>query len=168
MLNKNGVTESGDVYQIGVVLYEMLVGIPPFYNDNITVLYNNIKKGKLKIPKYLSKNSKNLLVRILHKDQRKRPNLERLKSDPFFEGIDWEELASKRMAPPTVLGKIPNNPCNDKKESLDSIFISTKRGEPVRPLFEDSDYSENDKSYNRVKSYSFERPRRRRSTVVKQ
>ena len=39
MLAKNGVTESGDMYQIGVVLYEMLVGIPPFYNDNISVLY---------------------------------------------------------------------------------------------------------------------------------
>ena len=35
MLNRAGVSESGDVYQIGVVLYEMLVGIPPYYNDNI-------------------------------------------------------------------------------------------------------------------------------------
>jgi len=55
MLKKEGVTESGDVYQIGVVLYEMLVGIPPYYNDDIKVLYKNISKGKLKIPKYLSK-----------------------------------------------------------------------------------------------------------------
>ena len=39
MLSKAGVTESGDMYQIGIVLYEMLVGIPPFYNDNISVLY---------------------------------------------------------------------------------------------------------------------------------
>jgi serine/threonine protein kinase len=57
MLKKAGVSESGDVYQIGVVLYEMLVGIPPYYNDNIQVLYENITKGKLKIPGYLSKKS---------------------------------------------------------------------------------------------------------------
>lgn len=68
MLNKSGVTESGDVYQIGVVLYEMLVGIPPYYNDDIKVLYQNISKGKLKIPKYLSKHAKNILQRVLTKD----------------------------------------------------------------------------------------------------
>lgn len=39
MLKQQGVTQSGDVYQIGVVLYEMLVGIPPYYNENIKVLY---------------------------------------------------------------------------------------------------------------------------------
>ena len=55
MLKKAGVTESGDVYQIGVVLYEMLVGIPPYYNDNIQILYENISKGRLKMPSYLSK-----------------------------------------------------------------------------------------------------------------
>ena len=54
----------------------MLVGIPPFYNDNITILYQNISKGKLKVPKYLSKNVKNLLNKILHRDPNKRPTLE--------------------------------------------------------------------------------------------
>lgn len=55
---------AGDVYQIGVVLYEMLVGIPPYYNDNIKVLYQNIEKGKLKLPKYLSNEAKKFLLVI--------------------------------------------------------------------------------------------------------
>jgi len=42
MIKKEGVSKSGDVYQIGVVLYEMMVGIPPFYHDNMKVLYENI------------------------------------------------------------------------------------------------------------------------------
>jgi serine/threonine protein kinase len=61
MLGKQGVTEAGDVYQIGVVLYEMLVGIPPYYNDNVSKLYENIRKGNLKIPSYLSKQAISLL-----------------------------------------------------------------------------------------------------------
>lgn len=75
MLMKSGVSASGDVYQIGVVLYEMLVGIPPFYNDNINILYKNISQGKLKIPNYLSKTAKNILLKMLHKDPKKRPTI---------------------------------------------------------------------------------------------
>ena len=75
MLSKAGVTESGDMYQIGIVLYEMLVGIPPFYNDNISVLYQNIQKGKLKVPNYLSKNAKAILLSLLNKDPAKRPTM---------------------------------------------------------------------------------------------
>ncbi len=62
MLKQQGITVAGDVYQIGVVLYEMLVGIPPYYNDNIKVLYQNIEKGKLKIPKYLTNEAKRFLL----------------------------------------------------------------------------------------------------------
>lgn len=75
MLNKAGVSASGDVYQIGVVLYEMLVGIPPFYNDNINILYKNISQGKLKIPNYLSKSAKNILLKMLHREPKKRPTI---------------------------------------------------------------------------------------------
>ena len=65
MLKQQGITSAGDVYQIGVVLYEMLVGMPPYYNDNIKVLYQNIEKGKLKMPKYLTTEAKKfLLVRL--------------------------------------------------------------------------------------------------------
>jgi serum/glucocorticoid-regulated kinase 2 len=70
------VTQAGDVYQIGVVLYEMLVGIPPYYSDNIKMLYQNIEKGNLKMPKYLTTEAKKFLARILTRDPKKRPSLE--------------------------------------------------------------------------------------------
>lgn len=76
MLKKEGVTKAGDVYQVGVVLYEMLVGIPPYYNDNIKILYQNIEKGKLKIPNYLSKEASKCLLKMLNRNPNKRPRLE--------------------------------------------------------------------------------------------
>jgi serine/threonine protein kinase len=54
----------------------MMVGIPPFYNDNMKVLYENIEKGKLKLPKYLSNEAKKVITRLLNKDPKKRPTLE--------------------------------------------------------------------------------------------
>ena len=78
----------------------MLVGIPPFYNDNMKILYENIEKGKLKLPKYLSNEAKKCLQKLLNKDPKKRPSMESLMKDPFFEEIDWQALERKEVVPP--------------------------------------------------------------------
>ena len=103
MLKKAGVTKAGDVYQIGVVLYEMLVGIPPFYNDNIRILYQKIEKGKLEMPRYLSSEAKKCLQKMLNKNPNKRPKLTALMKDPFFSDINWQKLEARQVDPPIIL-----------------------------------------------------------------
>ena len=39
MLNHTGAGKSSDLYGIGAVLYEMLVGEPPYYNDDTDIMY---------------------------------------------------------------------------------------------------------------------------------
>ena len=54
MLLKKGVSKPLDIYGIGTILYELLVGIPPYYDEDIETMYENIAYGKLKVPKYVS------------------------------------------------------------------------------------------------------------------
>lgn len=53
-----------DWYLLGVVMYEMLVGMPPYYANDREELFNNIQKAALKIPSYISLEGKNLLKAV--------------------------------------------------------------------------------------------------------
>ena len=61
MIFKKGANKALDVYGIGTVLYELMVGLPPFYDDDMRTMYKNIAYGKLKYPKYISLQAKSLL-----------------------------------------------------------------------------------------------------------
>ena len=97
MLYSKGVSKAADIYQIGAVLYEFLVGFPPYYTENIKELYQSIRQAKLQVPKYISKEAKDLLNQLLYKRPEKRITLDKVKQHEFFAGIDWVKLKNKEI-----------------------------------------------------------------------
>lgn len=65
MLQKKGVGFESDIYGIGCILYEMLVGEPPYFDDDTDKLFENIKRGKLRFPSFISKTAKSLINGLL-------------------------------------------------------------------------------------------------------
>lgn len=57
----NGYGKSVDLYGIGAVLYEFLLGSPPFFSPEIPELFKKIKEGKLEFPKNVSPEAKDLI-----------------------------------------------------------------------------------------------------------
>jgi serine/threonine protein kinase len=66
MLRRQGHGKAVDWYLIGVLLYEMLIGIPPYYSNNKDVLYQNIQYGTLQMPKYVSTEARSLIIAVSH------------------------------------------------------------------------------------------------------
>ena len=64
MLRRTGHGKSVDWHLLGVLLYEMLIGIPPYFTKNREQLFQNIQRGPLLIPSCLSEEAKKLLIAV--------------------------------------------------------------------------------------------------------
>lgn len=67
MLEKQGVGRETDFFSLGVVVYELLFGEPPFYSDNIHLLYQNIQNGVFTFPRKTNEVTRDFIEKLLHK-----------------------------------------------------------------------------------------------------
>ena len=90
--NRTGHSYEVDVWSLGVVLYALVVGKPPFETPEVKATYERIRKGNYKFPENvrLSDKVRNLIKKIFQLDPSKRPTLDQIMEDPFLnsgEGI---------------------------------------------------------------------------------
>ena len=55
------------------------------------------------VPKYISREAKDLLNQLLNKRPDKRITIDKVKQHEFFKGLDWEALYNKQLVPPVML-----------------------------------------------------------------
>jgi polo-like kinase 1 len=94
-----------DTWSLGVLLYTMLVGKPPFETNDVKLTYRRIKMNAYSFPEQVpvSKEAKDLVSEILVSDPRRRPGLEDLLAHPFFNRNPLPRLlpASTLAVPPS-------------------------------------------------------------------
>ena len=100
MLRRAGHTKSIDWYLLGVLIYEMLVGVPPYFNPDKTILFKNIEMGPLKIPHTMPQPARQIILLLLNRNPAKRLGSgplgsKEIKQHEFFADIDWDKVAKK-------------------------------------------------------------------------
>lgn len=70
-------------------------------------MFEGIKKDALLIPSEVPRKARSLIMKLMQRDPSKRlgagpEDSEEIKSDPFFEGVDWKEVYERKLSPPPV------------------------------------------------------------------
>ena len=128
-----------DFYNLGALLYEMLVGIPPHFSKNLEEMYKKILKTEVPIPKCFQKETITILKGLLQKNPNKRlgfkNGVREIKNHPFCYDIDWESIYQKKLTPPIQPFL--------SKSNFDPQYTNQNISENLKDLHEE-DYSDED------------------------
>eukprot|EP00440_Ansanella_granifera_P042458 gb/GFBE01046028.1/.p1 GENE.gb/GFBE01046028.1/~~gb/GFBE01046028.1/.p1 ORF type:complete len:341 (+),score=94.87 gb/GFBE01046028.1/:1-1023(+) len=72
-----------DIWGLGVLLYEFMVGKPPFEDQSEKGTYKKIKSGTPQFPPNMTKEAKDLITRLLNKNPNERLTLEEVLEHPW-------------------------------------------------------------------------------------
>ncbi|KAH7342065.1 Pkinase-domain-containing protein [Rhizoctonia solani] len=107
IIQSAGHSKAVDWWACGILCYEMLVGYPPFFDDNPFGIYDKILKGKIYWPKELDRGSKELIQEFLQPDRSRRlgnlgGGVEDVLLHPWFRGVDWGALERGEIRAPLI------------------------------------------------------------------
>ncbi|XP_051504284.1 protein kinase C epsilon type-like [Myxocyprinus asiaticus] len=129
---------SVDWWALGVLMYEMMAGQPPFEADNEDDLFESILHDDVLYPVWLSKEAVSILKAFMTKSPCKRLGCvvsqgleEAIKVHPFFKEIDWVLLEQRKVRPPF-------KPRIKTKRDVNNFDQDFTREEPVLTPVEDA------------------------------
>jgi serum/glucocorticoid-regulated kinase 2 len=125
VLAGKGYTRAADWWSLGILLYEMIHGLPPFFHKVQSSMYKLIEESELKFNDKVpcSPQTRDLITKLLRKKPVERlgngKDVEEIKAHKAFEHIDWDKLLRKKVKPPFK----PRVEGTLWMENFDSMFI---------------------------------------------
>lgn len=96
-----------DWWSLGILIYEFLVGQPPFWDQNPMRIYEQIVEGNIRYPQNMPPAAQNIISLLCKTNPSERlghisGGSVRVKSHPFFQEIVWDDLFYRRVKGPII------------------------------------------------------------------
>ncbi|XP_071463041.1 cAMP-dependent protein kinase catalytic subunit PRKX [Marmota flaviventris] len=107
VIQSKGHGRAVDWWALGILIFEMVAGFPPFFDDNPFGIYQKILAGRIDFPRYLDFSTKDLIKKLLVVDRTKRlGNMKNgandVKQHRWFRAVDWDAVPQRKLKPPIV------------------------------------------------------------------
>lgn len=94
-----------DWWTVGILLYELFVGYPPYEGKDAMDLYKKIVSGDIKYPKKITPQGQDCIRKLLHPSQTERlgsskDGAEDVKKHGFYKKLAWQSLLAKKIEAP--------------------------------------------------------------------
>jgi serine/threonine protein kinase len=104
MLQQQPYTKAVDWWSLGILIYEMLAGIPPFYDENVNRMYRRIIGETIQYPSDFPPKARDLVNALCDRNPATRlggseRDVEEIKGHPFFDVLSWEMVVKKQCTP---------------------------------------------------------------------
>jgi len=121
-----GYDQKADVWSLGTICYEMLIGRSAFDAEDMEELVDKIESGKYQIPTNLSKEVISFINGMLQYDSKNRMNCEQLSKHPFLtkDVKDFQHIDMKKV---------------EKKVEGDKLNVDFKRNKTIWAIFNEDD-----------------------------
>ena len=137
ILNK-GHGKGVDWWTLGILIYEMLTGEPPFVDGEPMGIYQKILTGSITFMKGYDKYAKSLTRKFLTSDLTKRygclrAGVDDIKKSKWFGGFDWRKLLERKLTVPIK----PDVASDNDTSNFD--HYSDSECEATLPIFKNED-----------------------------
>lgn len=114
---------SVDWWSFGVLLYEMLIGQSPFHGRDEEELFQSIRTDNPVYPRWLTKDSKDILVKLFVREPEERLGVKGdIRHHGFFNSVDWKAMEQRQVVPPFKPTITSASDCSN----FDKEFINEK------------------------------------------
>ncbi|QCE07596.1 serine/threonine kinase 38 [Vigna unguiculata] len=145
VLLKKGYGMECDWWSLGAIMYEMLVGYPPFYSDEPMLTCRKIVNWRnyLKFPEEvkLSAEAKDLISRLLCNVEQRlgTKGADEIKAHPWFKGIEWDKLYQMKAAFIPEVNDELDTQNFEKFEEVDNQTQPSSKSGPWRKMLSSKD-----------------------------